>query len=95
MPMGLSGSPNSFQRCMELVVRGRQWRTLLIYLDDIICFGRTFEETLARLEEVLRRLLNANLKLKQQKTDLFKLEVSFLGFKVTSAGVMPQTSKVQ
>ena len=95
MPMGLSGSPNSFQRCMELVFRGLQWRTLLIYLDDIICFGRTFEETLARLEEVLRRLLNANLKLKPQKTDLFKLEVSFLGFKVTSAGVMPQTSKVQ
>ena len=48
MPMGLCGSPNTFQRCMELVFRGLQWRTLLIYLDDIISFGRTFSEALNR-----------------------------------------------
>ena len=95
MPMGLCGSPNSFQRCMELVFRGLQWRTLLIYLDDIICFGRTFKETLERLEEVLRRLQGANLKLKPKKCTLFQKEVSFLGYRVSADGISPQADKIE
>ena len=95
MPMGLCGSPNSFQRCMELVFRGLQWRTLLIYLDDIICFGRTFKETLERLEEVLRRLQGANLKLKPKKCTLFQKEASFLGYRVSADGISPQADKIE
>lgn len=95
MPMGLCGSPNSFQRCMELVFRGLQWRTLLIYLDDIICFGRTFDETLERLEEIFQRLKCANLKLKPKKCILFQKEVSFLGYRVTADGMSPEVNKIE
>ena len=52
MPMGMYGSANSFQRCVELVFRCLNWRTLLVYMDDIICLGMTFEGTVERLEEV-------------------------------------------
>lgn len=72
-----------------------QWRTLLIYLDDIICFGRTFKETLERLEEVLRRLQGANLKLKPKKCTLFQKEVSFLGYRVSADGISPQADKIE
>ena len=95
MPQGMVGSPNSFQRCVELIFRGLNWRTLLVYMDDIICFGSTFEETLERLEEVFRRLINANLKLKASKTFLFAKEVSFLGYRETSDGIMPAMDKVR
>ena len=54
--MGLCKAPRTFQRCMELIFRGLQWRTILIYLDDIIVFSSTLDEHLLRLEEVLRLL---------------------------------------
>ncbi len=40
MPFGLCNAPSTFQRAMELVLRGLQWETLLIYLDDIIILGK-------------------------------------------------------
>lgn len=35
MPFGLCNAPSTFQRAMELVLRGLQWETLLIYLDKL------------------------------------------------------------
>ena len=59
MPMGLCNAPSTFQRCMELVMRGLQWDILLIYLDDLIVFAKTFDEHLDRLDQVLTRLFEA------------------------------------
>uniref|UniRef100_A0A3B1JN79 Gypsy retrotransposon integrase-like protein 1 n=1 Tax=Astyanax mexicanus TaxID=7994 RepID=A0A3B1JN79_ASTMX len=52
---------------MELVLADLQWTSCLIYLDDIIIFGRTFEEHLGRLQAVLVKLKEANLKVKPSK----------------------------
>ena len=89
MPFGLCNAPSTFQRCMELVFRGLQWNTLLIYLDDIIVLGRSREENLVRLDEVLCRLINAGLKLKPSKCQLLRQEVLFLGHVVSSSGIRP------
>lgn len=68
-----------FERLMEKVLEGMQWKGALVYLDDVIVFGKTFEEELGRLEEVLQRLRDANLKLSPKKCLLFQHEVPFLG----------------
>ena len=60
--MGVSNGPSKFQRCMELVLRGLQWHTVLIYLDEIIMVGVIIEKHLERLDEVLTHLKNAGLK---------------------------------
>ena len=39
-------------RLMELVLKGLHWKICLIYLDDVIVMGHTFEEELERLKEV-------------------------------------------
>ncbi len=52
---------------MEAILRGLQWQTCLIYLDDIIVFGRNIDESLRRLEEALDRIDKAGLKLKPSK----------------------------
>ena len=36
LPMGLSNSPGTFQRLMDLVLRGLTWRCVLVYIDDIV-----------------------------------------------------------
>ena len=53
MPFGLCNAPSTFQRLMELVLAGLRWDICLAYLDDIMVFGRTFEEHLQRLRIVL------------------------------------------
>ena len=59
MPFGLCNAPGTFERVMEVVMRGLQWKTCLVYLDDIVVFSASFEEHLERLEEVLQRLRTA------------------------------------
>lgn len=64
MPMGISNAPPSFQRLMELVLRGLHWSVCLIYLDDIIVYSADFPQHLQHLREVFQRFRTAGLKLK-------------------------------
>ncbi|KRZ50459.1 Retrovirus-related Pol polyprotein from transposon 17.6 [Trichinella nativa] len=56
MPFGLCNAPATFQRLMENALRGLTIKGCLVYLDDIIVYGRTEEEHLERLAKVLHRL---------------------------------------
>lgn len=95
MPFGMSNSPATFQRIMELAMQGLTWTTCLVYLDDIIVFGSTFEEHTSRLLEVFSRIRNANLKLKPSKCKLFKSSVTFLGFFLSKDGIKPDPSNIE
>ena len=94
LPFGLCGAPSTFQRCMEMVLRGLQWKTLLFYLDDIIVISSNIEEHFRRLDEVFSRLNQAGLKLKPSKCHLFKHEVLFLGHIVGEQGIKPNPDLV-
>ncbi len=71
MPMGLINAPPTFQRLMELVLRGLHWSKTLVYLDDIIVFSKTFKDHIQDLSEVFGRLRQAGLKLHPQKCQFF------------------------
>jgi len=63
LPFGVSSAPGIFQRVMESLLSGVP--NVVVYLDDILVTGPTEEEHLAALEEVLRRLQAAGLRLKR------------------------------
>ena len=94
MPFGLSNSPATFERLMEVILSGLQWERCLVYIDDIITFGATFQQTLENLEIIFERLRSANLKLKPKKCVLFQNEVSFLGHIVSADGVRCNPDKI-
>ena len=95
MPFGLATAPATFMRLMTLVFSGMLYTTCLAYLDDIIIFGRTFEEMLRRLNLALERLEKANLKLKPSKCSFGKQSVSFLGHVISDKGISTDPEKLR
>ena len=80
---------------MGHIIRGLEYRFVLIYIDDIIIFSKSIEEHLTHLEEVFRRLREANVKLNPKKCSFVKQKVEYLGHVVTPDGVMPNPEKVR
>lgn len=77
MPMGIYNAQSSFQRLMELVLRGLHWSICLIYLEDIIVYSANFTQHLKHLREVFERFRSAGLKLKPSKCHLACASVTF------------------
>ena len=95
LPMGLCNAGATFQRLMQLIFRGMDWRSLLIYLDDLIIHSANLEQHMGDLQEVLKRLQEAGLKLTPRKCHLFKHEVEFLGHVVNADGIKVDPKKTE
>ena len=67
MLFGLCNVPATFERLMDRVLCGMRWSRCLVNLDDVISFGTSISEALARLEEALCRLIDVGLQLKYKK----------------------------
>ncbi|GFX74679.1 retrovirus-related Pol polyprotein from transposon 17.6 [Trichonephila clavipes] len=62
MPFGLCNAHATFERLMETVIGRLSYKACLVYLDDIIIVGHSFEEHLKNIRPVLQNLKEANLK---------------------------------
>ena len=71
LPMGLASATGAFQNLMEMIMSGLSYEAALVCLDDIIIFGRSFEEHLNRLDLVPGQLKDAGLKIKGSKCRFF------------------------
>ncbi|XP_053401636.1 uncharacterized protein LOC123522917 [Mercenaria mercenaria] len=94
IPFGLSNSSSTFQKTMELVLQGLQWQTCLVYIDDIIVFGADFSEHIQRVDEVLDRIKQADMKLLPDKCHMLQTEVVFLGHVVSKEGIRPDPTNI-
>lgn len=90
----LCNSAATFKRVMEIALIGLQWLTCLVYIDDIIAFGRYFKEHMRRIEDVLDRKKTAGLKLKPEKCELLQKEVCFLAHVINEKGILPNPDNV-
>ena len=48
LPSGLTSALAFFERLIKKVLKGLQWETLLLYLDDVSVFSKNFESHLER-----------------------------------------------
>jgi hypothetical protein len=66
------------------------------FLDDFLCISKlSLEDHLEKLEEVLRRLHDAGLKVNAAKSTFCTLEIEYLGYVLTRDSIKPQSNKVQ
>ena len=95
MAMGLANAPATYQRLMENVLGDLHLAICMVFLDDIIIFGNTFEEHLDRLERVLLRLGENGLKLNPKKCNFFQERVKYVGHIVSQKGIETDPEKTE
>ena len=94
MPFGLCSAPATLGRLMDRVLQGLRWSRCLVYLDDIIPFGTTFDDALDNLTLIFERLRSYGLQLKSTKCHLFQTSVPFLGHVVGRRGLECDPRKI-
>ena len=70
MPFGLCSAPATCERLMEQVLSGLPLSVTLVYIDDILVPGRTFDDHLSNLRIVFLSIRKATLKLAPHKCTL-------------------------
>ncbi len=71
LPMGIADSPDTFQSNMSELIESLEY--VQAYLDDLLCISRSsLEDHLEKLEEILRPLCNAGLKVNAEKIDILR-----------------------
>jgi hypothetical protein len=92
--MGIAGSPDIFQGQMSKLMEFLEY--VRAYLDDLLCISKmSLEDHLEKLEEVLRQLCNAGLKVNADKSTFCTLEIEYLGYVLTRDSIKSQSNKVQ
>ncbi|GBG87853.1 hypothetical protein CBR_g46009 [Chara braunii] len=103
-PMRICNAPATFQRAMnmafaEFVNKTRLTQPLInfcviVYMDDILVFSKTYEYHVEHIEWVLHALKDAGFKVALEKSEFFLSEISFLGYIVTVEGLKPDPRNV-
>ena len=94
LPFGLCGAPATFQRLMHIILNKENWFQCLVYLDDVLIFGRSFDEQFNRLKNVLTRFKDSGIKLSPQKCNFFQTKLTFLGHAISKDGIQPDPEKI-
>ena len=95
MPFGLTNAPATFQRLMNKLFCGPKWNFLFVYLDDLLIVSQSFQEHLKHVEQVLKQLEDAGLRLRPEKCSFAQASVEYLGHTLSPEGVRPNDNKVK
>lgn len=93
MTFGLRNAAQTFQRFMDELTR--DFNFVFPYIDDILVASCSEEEHLKHLKLVFQRLVDFGLVINVSKCHFGKSEVKFLGYLVSSAGIVPLPEKVE
>lgn len=94
MPSGLCNTPHTLQRLMECLFENCHYKTVLLYLDDMIVFSSSTQQHLEKLEEVFSQLQKQGLKVKFTKCHFFLRQVKYLGHVLSADAVTRDPDKV-
>lgn len=95
LSFGLCNAPGTFERLMDSVLADVPHQECVVYLDDVLAHGKTFQAALDSLRVVLEKIAAAGLKLHPGKCHFMRREVEFLGHRLSSEGISTLEEKVR
>ena len=87
LPFGLTNAPASFMTLMNDVFRNELDKFVIVYLDDILVYSRTWEEHLKHIRVVLTKLREQRLYGKISNCEFGIQEVEYLGHILQPSGI--------
>ena len=95
MPMGLASAPATFQCLMQATMSDFAFQFVLVYLDDLLVYSKTFDEHMEHLEQLLQRVTEAGLKLKASNCQFLRREVTCVRYTISADGWSCESGKVE
>ncbi|GJJ75631.1 putative transposase [Entomortierella parvispora] len=94
MAFGLTNAPASFQAFMNTIFSKELDQFVVVYLDDILIYSKTFEEHLKHIRTVLSTLRKHHLHAKQSKCAFGLSSITFVGHVISYDGIQVDPAKV-
>lgn len=94
MPFGLKTSSASLARALDSALSEDVKKFTLIYVDDCLVISRSIEEHLDHLRALLENLKRANITVNFKKSQFFREEIKYLGFRISTAGITTDEEKI-
>ena len=95
MPLGIINGPPIFQRFMNNLFASVLWIFILVYIDDLIIYSKTFQDHLEHVAYVLDKVTEANLTLSPKKCYFGYESIEVLGRQVSRLGLSILPEKLQ
>ncbi|XP_029165366.1 uncharacterized protein K02A2.6-like [Nylanderia fulva] len=90
---GIASAPAIWQREIENILGDIPG--VSVFLDDIKITGPDENTHMCRLEQVLSRLADANIRINEEKSEFFKDSILYCGYKINKSGIHKITEKTQ
>ena len=94
MPYGITGGPATFQEVMNVILEPLLRKYVVVFVDDILIYSRTWFEHLEHITAVLQLLQQHHFHVKLSKCSFAKQELCYLGHIISSKGVATDPEKV-
>lgn len=90
---GIASAPAIWQREMKNRLQNIPW--VSVFLDDIRITGPNDEIHLQRLEQVLQRLGEANIRINESKSEFLQESIHYCGYRIDQSGIHKTVEKTQ
>ncbi|KAL2613368.1 hypothetical protein R1flu_025060 [Riccia fluitans] len=89
MPFGLCNAPSTFMTLMNAIFWEEMDQFVIIYIDDIMIYSRTWREHLEHTRVMLEKLRANKLYANEGKSEFGLTRINFLGHVVNADGISP------